>query len=577
MKVFILATAFSGLCQRIQRELILLGHEIQEHYDLEPDSLRLQLNAFGPDVVLCPFLTQRIPDDVWKTYLCLVVHPGIEGDRGPSSLDWAISQNCSEWGVTLLQANAEMDMGDIWQTKNFSMRNASKISIYKREVSTSAINHIKKALIAIESDRKISRPLNYENVNVVGQLQPYMRQSYRKINWDNETTDDILQKIHAADTNPGVLDSINGYEVYLYGARAEHTLTGKAGEIIAIHQGSCCRATRDGAIWIRQLKCRTHNKLPAVKLPASMILNELLTERQKNALLDASVFIPHDDIRVETKGGTAFVTFDFYNGAANTQQCIELKNRLIALKQSDVKCIVFMGGEDFWSNGIHLNCIEANQNVAQESWLNINAINDVVYEMINCPKQMTIAALRNNAGAGGAIMALACDKVLIRDGVVLNPHYASMGLFGSEYWTYLLPKRIGISDAKRIMRQCKPMLASEAMDKRIADELLPEDWQSYHDALHKRCEQIVTRTSWPEFFAQKLKQRERDEKRKPLNAYRREELAEMKKTFDNPYAEYHQLRHNFVHKIKAEKQVERETKSMAAVAWEALGGSLRSA
>ena len=47
-----------------------------------------------------------------------------------------------------------------------------------------------------------------------------------------------------------------------------------------------------------------------------------------------------------------------------------------------------------------------------------------------------------NAGAGGVFLSLAADEVWMRDGVILNPHYKDMGnLYGSEYWTYLLPAR----------------------------------------------------------------------------------------------------------------------------------------
>jgi putative two-component system protein, hydrogenase maturation factor HypX/HoxX len=42
------------------------------------------------------------------------MHPGIKGDRGPSSIDWAIMENSREWGVTALEADAETDAGDIW-------------------------------------------------------------------------------------------------------------------------------------------------------------------------------------------------------------------------------------------------------------------------------------------------------------------------------------------------------------------------------------------------------------------------------------------------------------------------------
>ena len=41
------------------------------------------------------------------------------------------------------------------------------------------------------------------------------------------------------------------------------------------------------------------------------------------------------------------------------------------------------------------------------------------------------------------MLALAADQVWCRAGAVLNPHYRLMGLHGSEYWTYTLPRRVG--------------------------------------------------------------------------------------------------------------------------------------
>ena len=60
-----------------------------------------------------------------------------------------------------------------------------------------------------------------------------------------------------------------------------------------------------------------------------------------------------------------------------------------------------MGGEDFWSNGIHLNCIEAAANSADESWANINAMNDVVEEIIRTDRQLTVAVLRRMQAPAG--------------------------------------------------------------------------------------------------------------------------------------------------------------------------------
>ena len=74
-------------------------------------------------------------------------------------------------------------------------------------------------------------------------------------------------------------------------------------------------------------------------------------------------------------------------------------------------------------------------------------------DIIETPSHLVIAALRGNAGAGGAMMALASDRVFAREGVVLNPHYRGMGgLFGSEYWTYTLPRRVGARTSLRADR-----------------------------------------------------------------------------------------------------------------------------
>ena len=57
--------------------------------------------------------------------------------------------------------------------------------------------------------------------------------------------------------------------------------------------------------------------------------------------------------------------------------------------------------------------------------------------------KVTVSAIRGNAGAGGVMAALAADYVWTHRNVILNPHYKSMGLFGSEYWTHFLPERVG--------------------------------------------------------------------------------------------------------------------------------------
>src|SRR6202040_2519135 len=86
------------------------------------------------------------------------------------------------------------------------------------------------------------------------------------------------------------------------------------------------------------------------------------------------------------------------------------------------------------------------------------AIDNLIFEILNTMSHFVIAGLRGNAGAGGAMLALAADHVYARSGVVLNPHYRSTGdLYGSEYWTYTLPRRVGQRRALELALSCRPI------------------------------------------------------------------------------------------------------------------------
>ena len=130
MRILLLLSAFNGLSQRVSRELIKQGHTVSVEYASSDTTLHAA-NRFQPDLIVCPYLKERIDASVWQRYRSLIVHPGILGDRGPSALDWAITRKLPEWGVTLLEAAEEMDAGDIWGTSMFPMREASKASIYR--------------------------------------------------------------------------------------------------------------------------------------------------------------------------------------------------------------------------------------------------------------------------------------------------------------------------------------------------------------------------------------------------------------------------------------------------------------
>ncbi|MCE5181145.1 MAG: hydrogenase maturation protein [Betaproteobacteria bacterium] len=540
MRILFLTHSFNSLAQRLYIELAARGHEVSIEFDISDAVTQEAVRLYQPDLIVAPFLKRAIPEAIWREQVCLIVHPGIKGDRGPSALDWAIMNGETEWGVTVLQAAAEMDAGDIWATASFALRTASKSSLYRNEVTEAAVVAMLEAVAKFETGGFAPEPLDCNRPDVRGQWHPIMRQEDRAIDWQLDDTATVLRKIRAADGFPGVLDEVLGLPCYLYDAHPTDGLQGAPGKVIAHNNSAICRTTTDGAIWIGHLREKREGE-PAFKLPAAMVLGARLTGIP--VLASAQT-----DIRYEEKNGVGFLHFDFYNGAMSTAQCERLLQAYLAATRRDTQVIVLAGGADFWSNGLHLNLIEAADSPADESWANINAIDDLAHAIIETDRQITLSALHGNAGAGGMFLALAADQVVARAGTVLNPHYKAMGnLYGSEYWTYLLPRRVGAERAAEITDNRLPVGAASAKTLGLIDDCFAGDSAAFWHQVEALAGDLATQA--PGLLAEKQAQRQRDEAIRSLADYRAEELANLKRNFYGFDPSYHVARYNFVHKV----------------------------
>ncbi|MBJ7539679.1 hydrogenase maturation protein [Marinomonas transparens] len=555
MRILFITTSHNGLSQRAWSELLAKGHDIKIQLATSDDAMLDAVEAFRPELILAPFLKKAIPDIIWKNHTCLIVHPGIKGDRGPSSLDWAIMRGYKEWGVTILQAAEEMDAGDIWSSNNFPMRDVSKSNLYRHEVTAAALKGIHDAVSKFESLDFVPEALNYSNPDVKGCWNDPIKRVDRAIDWAS-SSQDIIAKIKAADSTPGVLEShIFPFPCFMYGAHLEDKLKGNAGEILAQRDSAICIATGDGAIWVSHLKKELSGgfKLPAMKVLAGHIAEPMFSARD----------IFNDDLSIKTfreiwyreEDNVSYLYFDFYNGAMSTEQCLRLREAFWNVQsQRKTQIIVLMGGHDIWSNGIHLNVIENAISPAQESWDNIVAMDDFVCDVVSCTSHYIISALHGNAGAGGAVMALAADEVIAREGVVFNPHYKKMGLFGSEYWTYLLPKRVGVDKANQLTSECLPVDTKKALEIGLIDAAFGQNVKAFRDNLSKRVEAIKNTIDFEKFTSEKRKKLLSEEAIKSLNDYRNDELREMWVNFNSLNSPYHILRYSFVHKIDCVNQ-----------------------
>src|SRR3954471_21908212 len=88
--ILLIAGAFNSLTQRVHAELGDRGHRVGVELVTVRTPLLDVVRRHAPDLIVAPMLTTAVPREVWSAHTCLIVHPGPVGDRGPSSVDWAV-------------------------------------------------------------------------------------------------------------------------------------------------------------------------------------------------------------------------------------------------------------------------------------------------------------------------------------------------------------------------------------------------------------------------------------------------------------------------------------------------------
>lgn len=538
MKILLIISSFNNLSQSVYCKLQELNHKVYIKFAISQELIKQAVEEIKPDLIFCPYLKEYISKEIYTNTPTFILHPGQIGDRGHQSLDNAINNEVKQWGVVILKANEELDGGDIYASSDFTMRNSSKASIYRNEVNKATLKALDEFLTNYDNKEFIPRK------QTLNPIHTKLTQANRQIDWDKDTSIEILKKINMSDSYPGVKDTLLGSTCYLYSAYIEENIKGESKEILAKRDGAICIGTCDGSIWISQL--REENSF---KLPATYVLKEKIKgiQEKRIPLVIEEKINTFYELSVERIDEIAYLSFNFHNGAMTSAQCIKLKYAIEYLKET-CKVLVLCGGDDFFCNGIHLNILEDSKKQGEDGWSNINAMNEAVQAVIDCDEILTVASFHKNSGAGGVFLGLACDYAIACEDVVFNPHYKTLGLSGSEYHTFTLPKRVGEVKAKELLENCLPINSTQALKIDMLDEVfrfsnydlklenfsknLYEDEEKYEELIDKKKDFLF-------------------DNYKAIEKCKDEELKVMYDEFWDENSSFHKLRHNFVHKIKA--------------------------
>ncbi|GGU07256.1 enoyl-CoA hydratase-related protein [Nocardioides albus] len=527
MRILLLVSAFNGLTQRVWCDLKETGHDVgvllaPVHDD---SSLVAAVDAIEPDLILCPFLKHRVPEQVWGRYPTVVIHPGPLGDRGPSSLDHATLDGRDRWGVTALSAVEEMDAGPVWATTTFEMPAApiAKSALYNGPVADAAMDCVAEVLRMVAAGEP-PRPAEEwpAEVEDTGEL-PLLRRTAFEVDWSAPATE-IARRIAAADGAPGAPATVDGRRFCLFDAATtpdEHADV-KPGTIVGVDTDAVAFATGEGTLWVGY--AATLEKKRGPKLPAAWVLD---ARHAPFAEMPETLA----ETTYERDGDVGYLTLRSYSGAMHTRQCRRMTDAVRKALVEDTKILVVRGTEHAFSNGIHLGVIEAAQDPAAEAWDNIRAIDELCLAIAEA-EQLTIAAFTANAGAGGVMAGLCADVTVARAGVVLNPYY-DMGIFGSELHTWGLPSRVGDELADQLLGAKLPISATEARRIGMVSDLGPRDAAEFDGWLRD----LARLRAEPEAYDAALAAREsRRAEAMPMSYYQSIELAEMARDiFDDRY------------------------------------------
>jgi enoyl-CoA hydratase/carnithine racemase/methionyl-tRNA formyltransferase len=309
MKILFLCTAHNSLSQRLFLALST-SHDVIIEYALSDDLMISATELANPDLIICPFLTARVPKAIYDKFMTLIIHPGPPGDAGPSALDWLLMgddgsvedagkllQNLAgdicrpgrtHWGVTVFQAIEEFDAGPVWAFEQFAVDidqpGLTKSALYRGSVSRAAvsaavvaINRIQKAATDSQSLLRAAgtkhhgcistglRPLpDYKLLSVEAKLpfrggktldRPLLKAAQREFDVNRHSAQQISRFIRCGDSQPGSLSKVFGMNLYVYGGIVEGNPDGPnpgavpgaaPGTIVATRNEAVCIATCDG-------------------------------------------------------------------------------------------------------------------------------------------------------------------------------------------------------------------------------------------------------------------------------------------------------------------------------------------
>ena len=184
--------------------------------------------------------------------------------------------------------------------------------------------------------------------------------------------------------------------------------------------------------------------------------------------------------------------------ALDTAAFRELDVHLRSLEHDvgDVGCVVLRGAGRGFCAGADLNAL------ADATEKPPPTFKPSVIERLALLKQPVIAAVHGVCFTGGLELALACDFIIADASARFADTHGKWGLVGAWGMSQRLPRRIGLSAAKRMMMTARVVEAPEAKDLGLVD-LLAQPGQ-LDEVLKSFTDELLANSQFTNFAVKRL-------------------------------------------------------------------------
>ncbi|ODN74995.1 hypothetical protein L198_08181 [Cryptococcus wingfieldii CBS 7118] len=245
-KIPLLVTSVDSFTQRVLSYLQILGFEhVSVRLAISNEAMLESAESWQPDIVLCPFLTNKVSPSIYNTWITLVVHPGLPGNAGSSSLDWdLLGDNGAvpfstdllpallstlpspvaqrpHWGTICFQATEDLDDGvNLHSPAVMTAVITALIRVYGK---TAGMDKAEGMNVAPEKGwQELSVSLGERFLGGKTHERPLLQFAKRKPDWEKHTAEDVLRILNASDSQPSAmlhpLTSASKASLFAYGA-----------------------------------------------------------------------------------------------------------------------------------------------------------------------------------------------------------------------------------------------------------------------------------------------------------------------------------------------------------------------